>query len=101
MSGRNPRILAEVAAMHARRREWDAAGRILAELRERAATGYIELSLLGSVHAALGHMDDARALVSRGIEEHEPWWQFSASPAWAAFRADAEGAAMLRRQGFA
>jgi len=29
------------------------------------------------------------------------WWQSSSSPAWAAFRADAEGAAMLRKQRFA
>ena len=29
------------------------------------------------------------------------WLQFSNSPAWAPFRADAEGAAMLRTQGFA
>jgi serine/threonine-protein kinase len=101
MSGRNPRILAELAAIHARRKEWDAAERILAELEERASTGFIELSLLGSVHASLGRMETARALVARGIEAREVWWSFSASPAWAAFLADDEGRAMLRAVGFA
>jgi len=44
---------------------------------------------------------EARRLLALGIEQHEMWWQFSSSPAWAAFRADAEGKAMLARYGFA
>ena len=100
MSGRSPRVLAEVAAIHARRGEREPAKRILAELQQRATTGFVELSMLGAVHAALGEMDEARALVARGIAEHEPGWQFAKSPAWAAFRADPAGLAMLREHDF-
>ena len=53
--------------------------------------------MLGSVHACLGEMTEARRLVALGIEQHEIWWQFAKSAAWAPFRADAEGAAMLGR----
>jgi Flp pilus assembly protein TadD len=100
MSGRSPRVLAEIAAIHARRGEREPAKRILDELQQRATTGFVELSVLGAVHAALGEMDEARALVARGIAEHEPGWQFAKSPAWAAFRADPKGLAMLREHDF-
>ncbi len=100
MSGRNPRILAEMAAIHARRGEVSAAQAILDELRTRATTGYVESSLVGAVSAALGSMDQARALVARGMAEHEPYWQFAKSPAWAPFLADPEGAAMLHAVGY-
>jgi hypothetical protein len=53
------------------------------------------------VYACLGEMPEARRHTALGIEQHEMWWQFAKSPAWAAFRADAEGTAMLRRYGFA
>ena len=60
----------------------------------------VEHTVLGSVHACLGEMTEARRLVALGIEQHEIWWQFAKSAAWAPFRADAEGAAMLGRYGF-
>jgi TolB-like protein/tRNA A-37 threonylcarbamoyl transferase component Bud32/cytochrome c-type biogenesis protein CcmH/NrfG len=100
MSGRNPRILTEVAAIHARRGERDAVREIQAELRQRAESGYIEHSVLGCVSAAAGNLDEARVLVARGIAEHEPYFQFAKSPAWAAFRADPDGRAMLEQVGF-
>ena len=101
MSGRNPRVLAEVAAIHARRGERDAVRAVLAELEERATKSFVEHTVLGSVHACLGEMAEARRLVALGIEQHEVWWQFAKSAAWAPFRADADGAAMLRKHGFA
>ena len=100
MSGRNPRILAEMAAIHARRGETSAVQTILDELRSRAGAGYMESSVLGAVNAAAGLMDEARALVARGIAEHDVYWQFSKGPAWAPFLADADGAAMLRAIGY-
>jgi TolB-like protein len=101
MSGRHPRILAEMAAIHARRGETNAVQEILDELRGRAAAGYIEPSALGAVSAAGGSMAEARALVARGIAERDSYWQFAKSPAWAPFLADPEGAALLRPLGFA
>jgi ATP/maltotriose-dependent transcriptional regulator MalT len=79
----------------------DAVRGILAELEDRASTSYVELTVLGSVRACLGEMAEARRLVALGIEQHEIWWQFAKSAAWAPFRADAEGAAMLGKLGFA
>jgi hypothetical protein len=79
-----------VASIHARRGERDAVRAILTELEERAATSFVEQSVLGSVHACLGEMAEARRLVALGIEQHEIWWQFAKSAAWAPFRADAE-----------
>jgi tetratricopeptide (TPR) repeat protein len=100
MSGRHPRILAELAAIHARRGEREAVRGILAELEQRATASFVEHTVLGSVHACLGEMMEARRRVALGIEQHEIWWQFSSSPAWAAFRADAEGMQMLQANGF-
>jgi len=101
MSGRSPRILSELAAIHARRGERGVVRGILDELRERASKGFVEHTVIGAVHACLGEMTEARRLTALGIEQHEMWWQFSNAPAWAAFRADAEGTAMLRKYGFA
>jgi eukaryotic-like serine/threonine-protein kinase len=104
MSGRNPRLLAEMAAIHARREALGApAGAvraILDELRARAAGGYVEPSILGCVCAAAGALDEARAFVARGVAEHDTGWQFSKSPAWAPFKSDPGGAAMLRALGY-
>ena len=101
MSGRSPRVLSELAAIHWRRGEPDLVRGILIELTERATTGFVEQSVLGAVHACLGEMAEARRLVALGIEQHEMWWQFSNAPAWTAFRMDAEGLAMFRKTGFA
>jgi serine/threonine-protein kinase len=101
MSGRHPRILSELAAIRARRGERDAVRGILGELKERASKSFVEHTVLGAVYACLGEMPEARRHTALGIGQHEMWWQFAKSPAWAAFRADAEGTAMLRRYGFA
>ena len=101
MSGRHPRILSELAAIHWRRCEWDVVRGILAELEERATNSFVEHTVLGAVYACAGEMAEARRHTALGIEQHEMWWQFSSSPAWEAFRADAKGAAMLRTYGFA
>ena len=37
---------------------------------------------------------------ARGIAEHDVGWQFAKSPAWAPFKSDPEGAAMLRALGY-
>jgi serine/threonine-protein kinase len=100
MSGRNPRILADMVAIHVRRGETSAARAILDELRTRASTGFVESSVLGAVTATMGLMDEACTLVARGIAEREPYWQWAKCPAWASFRADPEGAAILSAVGY-
>ena len=73
---------------------------ILDELSGRASTGFIEASVLGPVYASHGDMPKARELVARGLSEHETYFQFAKSPAWAPFLSDPEGAAMLRAIGY-
>jgi hypothetical protein len=56
--------------------------------------------LLGCVTASTGVLPEERALVSRGIAEREAYCAFARWTAWAPFRADPEGAAMLHQLGF-
>jgi len=42
----------------------------------------------------------SRALVAHRMAEHEPYWQFAKSPAWAPLLANPEGAAMLHAVGY-
>jgi len=100
MSGRNPRILTEMAAIHSRQGDAAAAEAILDELHRRASTEFIEYSALGAVAASAGHRAESRSLIATGISEREAYWQFNKSPAWAPFLADPEGVAMLRATGF-
>ena len=100
MSGRNPRVLAELAAIYARRGEQDAVRKILDELTARAESGFIETSLIGCVTAAAGDLPKARALVARGSAQHEAYVAFARWAAWGPFRADSEGAAMLAAIGY-
>jgi TolB-like protein/cytochrome c-type biogenesis protein CcmH/NrfG len=100
MSGRNPRILTEIAAIHARRGEAAAVREVLTELKHRVESGYIESCVLGCVMASAGNLEEARTRVIKGIADHEPYFQFSQSPAWAAFRSDPQGRAILEKVGF-
>ena len=77
MSGRNPRVLAEIAAIHARRGNMAGARDVLDELRTRAAGGFVEQSVLAAVAASVGLTAEARALLARGIAEQECYWQFT------------------------
>jgi hypothetical protein len=89
-----------MAALHARRGETGAVQEILDELTQRSTTGYVEHSVLGCVVAAAGRHAEARALVSRGMAEHEPYVEFSQAPAWGPFRADPEGQTLLEAAGY-
>jgi hypothetical protein len=95
MSGRSPRVLTELAAIHARRGERDAAEAIFQEVTGRARSGYIGWTEQGVIAAAAGRIDEALDLVSRGIAVREPYLLFQKSPAWVPFRSDPRGQAML------
>lgn len=73
---------------------------ILDELRSRAISGFIESTVLATMYASHADMPKAREFVARGIGEHETYFQFAKSPAWAPFLCDPEGAAMLRAIGY-
>jgi TolB-like protein len=96
ISGRNPRILTEIAAVHAARGNREDAETIYQELRNRAASAYVGFSEQGAAAASAGRLEEARALVRQGIDGHEPFLAFWKLPSWGPYRADAQGMALLR-----
>jgi serine/threonine-protein kinase len=96
MSGRHPRVLAEVAAIHFSRRQTSAAEAIYLELRERACAQYVGLAEQAAVAASAAHLEEARSLIRGAIEARDPYLRFWKFPAWRAVWADAECSALLR-----
>jgi len=96
MSGRNSRILTEVAGIHAVRGDRDGAEAVYRELRSRARSSYVGLAEQGAAAASAGHRDEARTLVTQAIAAREPYPVFWKLPAWRAFWQDPDGAALLR-----
>jgi serine/threonine protein kinase len=96
MSGRHPRLLSEVAAIHAARRETSAAQAIHHELRERARSEHIGLAEQAAVAASAGNLDEARRLIREALAARDPYLRFWKFPAWRTVWADAECAALLR-----
>jgi serine/threonine-protein kinase len=99
MSRRGARILAEVAASHSRLGNRDAAEHIFREITERARTTYVGWSEQGAIAASAGRLDEARALVARGIEARESYLAFPTCPAWGPLRGDEEGRKLLDAAG--
>jgi serine/threonine-protein kinase len=99
MSGRSPRILTELAAICAARGDQAGAQAIYGELRTRAATSFIGSAEQASAAAAAGHLEAARALVARAIDMRDTYLVFWKLPAWAPFRRDPEGMALIRQAG--
>ena len=99
MSGRNARVLTEVAAIHAARGDRAAADAIYQELRTRAETTYIPYAEQCAAAASAGRLDEARALVVKAIDAREPSLGFWKLPAWAPFRDYSEGMSLLRATG--
>ena len=99
MSRRGPRILAEVAAAHSRLGNRDAAEQVFNEITQRARTMYVGWSEQGAIAASAGRLEEARALVARGIEARDSYLAFETCPAWSPFRADEEGRKLLDAAG--
>jgi serine/threonine-protein kinase len=96
MSGRHPRILAELAGIHAARGDRAAVESVYQEILLRARTGYVGWTEQAVVAAAAGHRDEARALLARGIEARETYVMFWKLAAWAPLREDPEGLTLIR-----
>ena len=96
MSGRHPRILAELANVHAADGEADAAKAIHVELGNRAAAGHVGFAERAAVAASAGYVEEARRLVSEAIAARDPYLRFWKFPAWRAVWNDPDCAAMLR-----
>ena len=98
ISGRHPRVLAELAAIATARGEAGAES-IYHELRERAAASYIGLAEQAAVAASAGRIDEARRLLAGAIDTHDPFLRFWKFPAWRHVIADSQCNAMLRGSG--
>jgi TolB-like protein/Flp pilus assembly protein TadD len=96
MSGRHPRILAELAAIHGAHGDSQRAESIHVELTDRARAGHIGLAERAAVAASSGHIEEARRLVAEAIAARDPYLRFWKFPAWRAVWIDAECAALLR-----
>jgi tetratricopeptide (TPR) repeat protein len=99
MSGRNSRILAEVAAVHAARGDTSAAEAVYQEVRGRARTGYIGWAEQGAIAASAGRIEEARKMVQQAVDEREVFLVFWKLPAWRPFRDDPEGRRILGSTG--
>jgi serine/threonine-protein kinase len=99
MSGRNSRILAEVAAVHAARGDTSAAEAVYQEVRGRARTGYIGWAEQGAIAASAGRIEEARKMVRQAVDEREVFLVFWKLPAWRPFRDAPEGRRILGSTG--
>ena len=96
MSGRHPRILAEIAAIHAATGHVTSAEAIHAELRDRSRFAHIGLAERAAVAASAGHLDEARQLVVEALDARDPYLRFWKFPAWRPAWNDPAFAAILR-----
>lgn len=96
MSGRHPRMLSELARIHADHGEHEAAEAIHAELSSRSRTSFVGFGERAIAAAWAGHWDEARQLLAQAIAGREPYLTFWRLPVWRAIREDAESAALLR-----
>ena len=96
MSGRHPRMLSELAGLHADHGEHEAAEAIHAELTSRSRTAFVGYGERAIAAAWAGHLDEARRLLALAIAGREPYLTFWRLPVWRAIREDAECAALLR-----
>ena len=96
MSNRHPRVLVEVAAIHAVRGDLDGAEAVYRELRSRARTSYMGFAEQAVAAAAAGHQDEARALIKQAVAAHETFLAFWKLPSWRPLWKDEEAARILR-----
>jgi TolB-like protein/cytochrome c-type biogenesis protein CcmH/NrfG len=99
MSGRHPRILTEVAQIHAACGRIEGAEAVYRELRGRAETAYVPWCEQGVAAASAGHVEEARDLMTKALAARDRYISFWQLPAWSRFREDDEGMAMIRSIG--
>jgi TolB-like protein/Tfp pilus assembly protein PilF len=99
MSGRHPRILTEVAQIHAACGRVDGAEAVYRELRGRAETTYVPWCEQGVAAASAGHVDESRDLMAKALAARDRYISFWQLPAWSRFREDADSLAMIRSIG--
>lgn len=96
MSGRHPRVLAELAAIYGKQGDRQGADAIYVELDERASTQYVGLAERATVAASAGHEDAARRLTTEALAARDPYLRFWKFPAFRALWADPGCATIMR-----
>jgi hypothetical protein len=77
------------------------AERLLATLTSRAATGYVQASVLGLAHAALGDVDAGMTFLEQAVQQHDPsMMMLRAFPMFAPFRAHPRFRPLLHTAGW-
>jgi eukaryotic-like serine/threonine-protein kinase len=96
MSDRHPRILAELAAMHAQHGNREATQALWEEVRDKARTRHVGAAEQATIAASAGEWPDARRLIVQAIADRDPYLSFWKLPAWTPAWSDPECAALLR-----
>jgi TolB-like protein len=87
LSNRHPWALTSLVIACALAGQRRRAETLLATLTARATTGYVQASVLGLAHAALGSLDEGMAFLERAVEEHDPsMMMLRTFPMFAVFR---------------
>jgi TolB-like protein/DNA-binding SARP family transcriptional activator/Tfp pilus assembly protein PilF len=101
ISDRHPWALTSLVVACALAGQVRRAETLLETLKSRAATGYVQASLLGMAHAALGDIEAGMTLLERGVEEHDPsMMMLKIFPMYDPFREHPRFPALLRAAGW-
>jgi hypothetical protein len=74
---------------------------LLTTLTSRASTSYVQASVLGLAHAALGDVDAGMAFLEQAVQAHDPsMMMLRTFPMFAPFRGHARFRALLRLAGW-
>jgi serine/threonine-protein kinase len=74
---------------------------LLESLKARAATGYVQSSVLGLAHAALGDVETGMSLMERALQEHDPsMMMLKAFPMFDVFRSHPRFRMLLHSAGW-
>ena len=101
LSDRHPWALESLVVACAAAGQRRRAETLLATLTSRAATGYVQASVLGLAHAALGDVEAGMSFLERALDEHDPsMMMLRTFPMFAVFRRHARYRALLRLAGW-
>jgi DNA-binding SARP family transcriptional activator/TolB-like protein/Tfp pilus assembly protein PilF len=101
LSDRHPWSLLSLVTATAMAGQRRRAETLLDTLRARATTGYVQASVLGLAHAALGDLETAMRHLERAVEEHDPsMMMLKTFPMFREFRAHPRYRALLHSAGW-
>lgn len=101
ISGQHPWALSNLVIACAAAGQRRRAETLMETLKARASAGYVQASVLGLAHAALGDVDTGMSFLERAIEERDPsMMMLRTFPMFAVFRRHPRFRALLRLAGW-